>query len=59
MLWHTLLALAPEQAHLDESQLTDLLDRARNQIDTLELLRRTTAAALFSVQGNRRSPRVS
>ncbi|MEV5084396.1 hypothetical protein AB0K74_38340 [Streptomyces sp. NPDC056159] len=50
LLWHTLLALAPQRTDLDESQLKDLLARARNQIDALEELRRMAAAAVFSLQ---------
>jgi hypothetical protein len=47
LIWRTLLVVATE-AHLDESRLRSLLDRAREQIDTLEALRLTAAAAIFS-----------
>ncbi|MGY9065165.1 hypothetical protein [Streptomyces sp. CAS3] len=47
LLWLTLLALAPKRTDLDGVQLQDLLDRARNQLDAVEDLRRTAAAAVF------------
>ncbi|MFF3461995.1 hypothetical protein [Streptomyces sp. NPDC002619] len=50
LLWLTLLELAPGRTDLDESQLKDLLDRARNQLGALEELRRTAAATFFSLQ---------
>ncbi|MFD4610458.1 hypothetical protein ACFWOT_20710 [Streptomyces sp. NPDC058440] len=51
LLWLTLLALAPRRTGLDESQLRNLLDRARNQIEVVEELRRTAAAAVFPLRG--------
>jgi hypothetical protein len=48
LIWRTLLVVAAGEPRLDESQLQDLLDRARGQIDTLEKLRLTAAAAIFS-----------
>lgn len=48
LLWQTLLVLAPGNARLDEAQLRDLLVRARNQVETLETLRRTAAANAFT-----------
>jgi hypothetical protein len=50
LLWLTLLAVAPRRTDLDGAQLKELLDRARNQIDALEELRRTAVAAVFSLQ---------
>ncbi|TJZ93123.1 hypothetical protein [Actinacidiphila oryziradicis] len=48
LIWRTLLVVATGEPRLDESQLQDLLHRARDQIDTLETLRLTAAAAVFS-----------
>ncbi|GED88640.1 hypothetical protein TNCT6_57250 [Streptomyces sp. 6-11-2] len=42
---------AQAEPGLDESQPRNLLDRARNQIDVVEELRRTAAAAVFSLRG--------
>ncbi|MFG3018856.1 hypothetical protein ACGFZQ_09950 [Streptomyces sp. NPDC048254] len=47
LLWHTLLALAPKRTSLDTAQLNDLLNRARTQLDAVEDLRRTAAAAVL------------
>ncbi|MFY4722991.1 hypothetical protein [Streptomyces sp. LaBMicrA B280] len=47
LLWLTLIALAPERTALDAAQLHALLDRARAQLDVVEDLRRTAAAAVF------------
>lgn len=48
LIWRTLLVVAAGEPRLDESQLQDLLARARGQIDTLEKLRLAAAAAIFS-----------
>jgi len=48
LVWHALRAVAWEEAHLDESRLSNLLDRARYQRDTLETLRLAAAKAVFS-----------
>jgi hypothetical protein len=48
LIWRTLLVVAAGEPRLDESQLQDLLDRARGQIDTLEKLRLAAAASIFS-----------
>ncbi|MFI6085160.1 hypothetical protein ACIBBB_30040 [Streptomyces sp. NPDC051217] len=48
LIWRTLLVVASAAAQLDESQLRSLLDRAREQIDSLEAMRLTAAAAIFS-----------
>ncbi|WP_328390092.1 hypothetical protein OHS81_35145 [Streptomyces sp. NBC_00400] len=48
LIWRTLLVVAAGEPRLDESQLHYLLDRARGQIDMLETLRLTAAAAVFS-----------
>jgi hypothetical protein len=58
LVWRTLLVVATEAARLDESQLRSLLDRAREQIDTLEELRLSAAAVIFSseVHGDFRGP---
>ncbi|MER0477796.1 hypothetical protein ABR737_05405 [Streptomyces sp. Edi2] len=48
LIWRTLLVVAAGEPRLDASRLHLLLDRARDQIDTLETLRRTAAAAVFS-----------
>ncbi|MEU6093083.1 hypothetical protein ABZ865_41310 [Streptomyces sp. NPDC047085] len=56
LLWLMLLPLAPGRPDLDESQLKDLLDRAHRQIRALEELRRTAAAAVFSLQDARTTP---
>lgn len=48
LIWRTLLVVATDVAHLDEPQLGSLLDRAREQIDTLEALRLSAATAIFS-----------
>lgn len=53
LIWRTLLVVATKGGQLDESQLRSLLDRAREQIDTLEAMRITVAAALFSDRGAR------
>ncbi|KIF77874.1 hypothetical protein QR77_36700 [Streptomyces sp. 150FB] len=50
LIWRLLLVLAPGEAHLDEVQLRGLLSRARDQIDTLEELRLTAAATVFSTE---------
>jgi hypothetical protein len=47
LIWRSLLVVAPEEPRLDESQLKSLLNRARDQIDTLEKLRLAAAAAIF------------
>ncbi|MEU9416900.1 hypothetical protein [Streptomyces sp. NPDC048272] len=47
-LWATLLVVAPGQAALDEDRLQGLLDRAQEQIDTLEGLRLTASAKVFT-----------
>ncbi|WKE73511.1 hypothetical protein [Streptomyces sp. WP-1] len=47
LLWLTLLAQAEKRTALDTAQLNRLLDRARTQLDTVEGLRRTAAAAVF------------
>jgi len=46
LLWRTLLSLTPHRA-LDEAQLNGLLERAGEQADTVEAVRRQTAAAGF------------
>ncbi|MFD0169979.1 hypothetical protein ACFVJH_38520 [Streptomyces decoyicus] len=48
LIWRTLLVVAAGEPRLDEAQLINLLDLARGQIDTLETLRLTAAAAVFS-----------
>lgn len=48
LIWRTLLVVAAGEPRLDASRLDLLLDRARDQIDTLETLRRTAAEAVFS-----------
>ncbi|MET8450915.1 hypothetical protein [Streptomyces sp. NPDC005209] len=44
LLWKTLLALTPAR-ELDETLLKELLDRARDQIDTVETVRTGAAVA--------------
>lgn len=46
LLWRTLLSLTPHRA-LDEAQLKGLLERAREQADTVEVVRRHAAVAAF------------
>ncbi|MFF3562730.1 hypothetical protein ACFYXS_22080 [Streptomyces sp. NPDC002574] len=46
LLWRTLLSLTPHRA-LDEAQLKGLLERAREQADTVEAVRRHAAVAAF------------
>ncbi|MFC9241799.1 hypothetical protein ACFTZK_35900 [Streptomyces decoyicus] len=48
LIWRTLLVVAAGEPRLDEAQLINLLDLARGQIGTLETLRLTAAAAVFS-----------
>lgn len=48
LIWRTLLVVAAGEPRLDASRLHLLLDRARDQIDTLETLRRTAAEAVLS-----------
>lgn len=47
LLWRTLLELSATTADLDENRLRTLDDRARDQLDTVESLRRRTAALVF------------
>lgn len=46
LLWQTLLSLAPDEG-LDEARLRGLLDRARQQISTVENVRREGAVAVL------------
>jgi hypothetical protein len=48
LLWRTLLAVATTEPRLDATELDELLDRARRQIDTLEALRLTAAEVVLS-----------
>ncbi|GES34707.1 hypothetical protein AB0G60_34585 [Streptomyces angustmyceticus] len=56
LIWRTLLVVAAEEPRLDESQLHNLLDRARGQIETLEALRLTATAAVFSPAARSTTP---
>ncbi|MEU4096334.1 hypothetical protein [Streptomyces sp. NPDC026673] len=44
LLWQSLLSLTPRE-ELDEARLRNLLDRAREQIDTVETVRREAVGA--------------
>ncbi|MFF3542051.1 hypothetical protein ACFYXD_09340 [Streptomyces platensis] len=56
LIWRTLLVVAAGEPRLDESQLHHLLDRARDQIDTLETLRLAAAEAVFSSRARSVTP---
>lgn len=51
LIWTTLLEVAAQKDDLDESRLRKLLDRARNQITTLEELRLQVASTVFASDG--------
>jgi hypothetical protein len=48
LIWRTLLTMAPSDSRLDESRLSNLLDRALRQIETLETLRVRAAKTVFA-----------
>ncbi|MGW2028310.1 hypothetical protein [Streptomyces decoyicus] len=56
LIWRTLLIVAAGEPRLEEAQLNHLLDRARGQSDTLETLRLTAAARVFSSGARRETP---
>lgn len=48
LIWGTLLVVASHDTRLDTSRLSELLERARRQIGTLETMRRSAAEVIFA-----------
>jgi hypothetical protein len=53
LIWRTLLSIAPDESRLDTAQLDGLLQRARDQIQTLSALRLAAAERIFGTADRR------